>query len=80
MKQHDTHSGKYPLKTPENAISKTLNFKMSLDALALQNLCLWCEFWSRLVFITSLLLKNFLTALYNELQLRRALQAQKLSF
>ena len=28
------------LKTPENAIFETLNFKMSLDATALKNLCL----------------------------------------
>ena len=36
---------------------------MSIDALALRNLCLWCEFQSHLLFIISLLLKNFLTAL-----------------
>ena len=36
---------------------------MSLDALALRNLCLWCEFQSRLLIIINLLLKNFLTAL-----------------
>ena len=59
------HGGKYLLNTPENAISESLNFKMSLDASALKNLCLWCEFQSRLLFITSLLLKNFLTALYD---------------
>ena len=53
--------------TPGNAISKTLNFKMSLDALVLKNLCLWCEFQSRLLFIISLLLKNFLTALLTAL-------------
>ena len=40
---------------------ETLNFKMSLDASALKNLCLWCEF--RLLPIISLLPKNFLTAL-----------------
>ena len=40
-KQHDIRSGgEYLLKTPENAISETLNFKMSLDATALKNLCL----------------------------------------
>ena len=33
-------SGKFPLKTPGNAISETLYFKISLDALALKNLCL----------------------------------------
>ena len=43
------HGGKYLLKTPGNGISKTLNFKMSLVALALKNLCLWCEFQSRLL-------------------------------
>ena len=62
-KQHGIRGGKYHLKTPENAISKTLIFKMSLDALALNNLCLWCKFQSCLLFIISLLLKNFLTAL-----------------
>ena len=63
MKQHGVCSGKHLLKTTGNAISKTLNFKMSLDALALKNLCLWCEFQSCLLFIISLLLKNFSTAL-----------------
>ena len=28
------------------------------------HLCRWCEFQSRLLFVISLLLKNFLTALY----------------
>ena len=36
---------------------------MSLDALALKNLYLWCQFQSCLVFIISLLFKNFLAAL-----------------
>ena len=58
-KTHGIRSGKYLLRT----ISETLNFKMSLDASALKNLCLWCEFRSCLLFIISLLLKNFLTAL-----------------
>ena len=65
-KQHGVCGGKYLLKIPGNAISETLIFKMSLDALAPKNLCLWClwcEFESRLLFIISLLLKNFLTAL-----------------
>ena len=31
-KQHGVRGGKYLLKTPGNAISKTLIFKMSLDA------------------------------------------------
>ena len=31
---------------------------MSLDASALENLCLWCEFQSRLLFIIRLLLKK----------------------
>ena len=53
--------------TPGNAISKTLNFKMSLDASVLNNLCLWYKFQSRLLFIISLLLKNFLTALLTAL-------------
>ena len=62
-KQHSIRSGKYLLKTPGNAISDTLNIKLSLDASALKNLCLWCEFQSRLLFIINLLLENFLTAL-----------------
>ena len=62
-KQHSIRCGKYLLKTPGNAISETLNFKLSLDVSALKNLCLWCEFQSRLLFIISLLLENFLTAL-----------------
>ena len=62
-KQHSICGGKYLLKTPGNAISEIINFKMSLDALALKNACLWCEFQSHLVFIISLLLKSFLTAL-----------------
>ena len=44
-KQHGIHGGKYLLKTPGSAISKTLIFKMSLDGSVLKNLCLWwCEF------------------------------------
>ena len=62
-KQHGVHRGRYFLKIPGNAISETLNFNMFLDASALKNLCLWCEFQSRLLFIISLLLENFLTAL-----------------
>ena len=50
---------------PLEAISETLIKKMSLDASALKNLCLWCNLQSRLLFIISLLLKNFLTALTN---------------
>ena len=65
-KQHGVRSGKYGMKTSGNMISETLNFKMYLDALALTNLCLWCKFQSRLLFIISLLLKNLLTALTNE--------------
>ena len=45
-------------KTPGNAISKTLNFKMSLDASVLMNLFLWYKFQSCLLFIISLLLKT----------------------
>ena len=55
--------GKYLLKTSGNAISEIIIFKMSVDVSALKNLCLWCEFQSNLLFILSLLLKNFLTAL-----------------
>ena len=62
-KQHDVRGEKYLLKTPANAISETLNLKLSLDVSALKNLCLWREFQSRLLFIISLLLKNVLTAL-----------------
>ena len=49
-------------KPPEMPILR-LHFKISLSALALKNLCLWCEFQSRLLIIISLLLENFLTAL-----------------
>ena len=62
-KQHGFCSGKYLLKTRGNSISETLSVKMSLDAFALKNLYLWCKFQSCLLFIISLLLKNFLTAL-----------------
>ena len=64
IKQHGVRGGKFLLKTPGNAISESINFRMSLDTSTLKNLCLWCEFQSRLLFIISLLLKNFLTALY----------------
>ena len=64
-KQHGVHGGKYLLKTPGNTISETLNFKISLDASALKNLCLWCKFQNCLLFINSLPLKKFLTALRN---------------
>ena len=63
-KQHGVRGGKYLLNTPGDAISEILNFTMSLDASALKNVRLWCEFQSRLLFIISLLLKNFLTALH----------------
>ena len=63
MNQHGVRGGKQILKTPGNGISETLNFKMSLVASALKNLCLWCELQSHLLFIISLPLKNFLTAL-----------------
>ena len=62
-KQHGIRGRKHVLKTLGNAITETLIFKMSLDGLALKNLC---EFQSRLLFIISLLLKNFLTALSNQ--------------
>ena len=38
---------------------KTQNFTMSLDALTIKNLCLWCEFQGRLLLIISLFLKTF---------------------
>ena len=63
IKQRCVQCGKYPLKTPGNGIFQTLNFKMSLDASALKNLCFWCEFQSWLLFVIRLLLKNVLTAL-----------------
>ena len=62
-KQHGVRGGKYLLNTPGDAISEILNFTMSLDALALENVRLWYEFQSHLRFIISLLLKNVLTAL-----------------
>ena len=65
IKQHGVRGEKFlQLKTSGNAISESINFRMSLDTSALKNLCLWCEFQSRLLFIISLLLKNFLTPLY----------------
>ena len=66
-KQHGVRGGKYLLNTPGDAISEILNFTMSLDASALKNVRLWCEFQSRLLFIISLLLKNVLTALIESL-------------
>ena len=45
------------------ANSKMDYFKNVLDALAVKHLCLWCELQSQLLFSSSLLLKNFLTAL-----------------
>ena len=65
MKQHGVRGGKYLLKTPGKTIWETLNFKMSLDTLALKNLCPWCKFQSCLLLIINLLLKNVLTALGN---------------
>ena len=62
-KQHGVRGGKYLMKIPGNAISEDLNFTLPLDALTLKNLCLWCKFKSPLLFIISLLLTNFLTAL-----------------
>ena len=63
MKQHGVRSGKYLLKPLEMPFLRLQNFHMSLDATALKNLCLWCEFQNCLLFIISLLIKNFLTAL-----------------
>ena len=62
-KQHGICGAKYLLKTPGNVISETLNFKMSLDSLALRNLCLWFEFQSCLQFIISLLMKKIFDSL-----------------
>ena len=63
-KQHGIRGGRgcrgYLLKTPENAISETLNFKMSLECHGPQELVPWCQFQSRLLFIIiCLLLKTF---------------------
>ena len=63
MKKYGVCNEKYLLKIPGNVISETLNFNMSLDDSALRNLCLVCLLQSCLLFIMSLLLKNFLTAL-----------------
>ena len=79
-KQHTVHGGKYFLKTPGNAISKTLNFKMSQDASALKNLCLWWKFQCCLLFIISLILKIFLTALYYKSVRSRWLGAEQVYF
>ena len=49
-----------PLKMPFLRLKR---LKLSLDASALKNLGLWCKFQSHLLFIISLLLENFLTAL-----------------
>ena len=64
IKQHGVRGGKCLLKTPGNANSESINFRMALDTSALKNLCLWCEFQMHLLFIISLLLKNFLIAPY----------------
>ena len=58
---HGIHSGKYLWK--HHFRDSKFQNDLSLDASALRNLCLWCEFQSRLLIIISLLLKNFLTAL-----------------
>ena len=57
-KQRGVCGGKHCLKTPFNAIFETLNFEMSLDALALKNLFLSCEFQIHPLFIISPLLDN----------------------
>ena len=63
-KQHGVCGGKIPLENPWKWPFSDFNFQnVPLDASALKNLCLWCEFQSRLLFIISLLLKTFLTAL-----------------
>ena len=62
-KQHGVCGGKYFLKNPCKRHFRNSKFQMSLDALALKNLCLGCEFQSCLLCIISLLLEKFLTAL-----------------
>ena len=47
-----------PLKNPWTRHYWDSGFKMSADASALKNLCLWWEFQSHLLFIISPLLKN----------------------
>ena len=55
---------KIPLENPWKChFWDSKDSKMSLDASALKNLCLWCKFQSHLLFIISLLLENVLTAL-----------------
>ena len=54
-KQHGVCGGKHLLKTTLNASFETLNFEMSLDASALKNLYLLCEFQIHPLFIISLL-------------------------
>ena len=55
-KQHGVCGGKRCLKTTFNAIYETLNYEMSLDALALKNLFLSGEFQIHPLFIISPLL------------------------
>ena len=65
FRQHFSQSCVYCDETTNTSCKalETLNFKMSLDASDLKNLCLWSEF--HLPFIISLLLKSFQTALRN---------------
>ena len=62
-KQYSLRGGKYLVKTLKMPFLRLKRLKMSLDASALKNLCLWCKFQSHLLFIISLLLENVLTAL-----------------
>ena len=54
-KQHGVCGGKYFLKNPCKRHFRNSKFQMSLDALALKNLCLGCEFQSCLLCIISLI-------------------------
>ena len=50
-------------KPLEMSFLRLKRLTMSLDASALKNFGLWCKFQNHLLFIISLLLENFLTAL-----------------
>ena len=58
-KQHGVRVEKFLLKSPGNAISETLNFKMSLDASVLKNLYLWCSSKATYYSLSACYLKSF---------------------
>ena len=55
---------KIPLENPWKRHFQDSKFQNALAASPVKNLCLWCKFQIHLLFIVSLLLKNFLTALH----------------